>query len=84
MMAFVRGVIFFSISAGSMEKKPGSMSTKTTRAPVSVMASAVGMAMAARYTVALVDEIVEPGELDPECVVTPHVFVEAIVKESAS
>ena len=42
------------------------------------------MAMAARYTVALVDEIVEPGELDPECVVTPHVFVEAIVKESAS
>jgi 3-oxoacid CoA-transferase A subunit len=39
------------------------------------------MAMAARYTVALVDEIVEPGELDPECIVTPHVFVQAIVKE---
>lgn len=38
------------------------------------------MAMAAKYTVALVDEIVEPGELDPEAVVTPHLFVDAIVK----
>ena len=42
------------------------------------------MAMAARYTVALVDEIVELGELDPECIVTPHVFVQAIVKEGAA
>lgn len=39
------------------------------------------MAMAAKYTVALVDEIVEPGELDPEIIVTPHIFVDAIVKE---
>lgn len=39
------------------------------------------MAMAARYTVALVDEIVELGEMDPERIVTPHVFVQAIVKE---
>lgn len=41
------------------------------------------MAMAARYTIALVDEIVEPGELDPESIVTPHVYVNAIVKEGA-
>jgi 3-oxoacid CoA-transferase subunit A len=41
------------------------------------------MAMAARHTVALVDEVVELGELDPECIVTPHVFVQAIVKEAA-
>ena len=40
------------------------------------------MAMAAGYTIALVDEIVEPGDLDPECVVTPHIFVNAIVKEA--
>jgi 3-oxoacid CoA-transferase subunit A len=39
------------------------------------------MAMAARYTVALVDEIVEVGDLDPEVIVTPHVFVREIVKE---
>ena len=39
------------------------------------------MAMAARYTVALVDEIVDLGEMDPECIVTPHIFVQAIVKE---
>jgi len=39
------------------------------------------MAMAAKYTIALVDEIVEPGELDPETIVTPHIFVNAIVKE---
>lgn len=38
------------------------------------------MAMAAKYTIALVDEIVEPGELDPETIVTPHIFVHALVK----
>ena len=41
------------------------------------------MAMAATYTIAEVDEIVEPGELDPEDVVTPHIYVNAIVKRSA-
>lgn len=41
------------------------------------------MAMAADYTVAEVDEIVEPGELDPESIVTPHLFVNAIVKRGA-
>jgi len=40
------------------------------------------MAMAADYTVALVDEIVEPGDLDPESVVTAHIFVNVIVKET--
>lgn len=40
------------------------------------------MAMAADYTIALVDEIVEAGRLDPEAVVTPHIFVSAIVKEA--
>ena len=38
------------------------------------------MAMAADYTIAEVDEIVEPGELDPENIVAPHLFVNAIVK----
>lgn len=38
------------------------------------------MAMAANYTIAEVDEIVEIGELGPEEIVTPHVFVDAIVK----
>ena len=38
------------------------------------------MAMAAKYTIAEVEEIVEPGELDPETVVLPHVYVKAIVK----
>ena len=40
------------------------------------------MAMAATYTIAEVEEIVEPGELGPEDIVTPHIFVNAIVKES--
>lgn len=40
------------------------------------------MAMAADYTIALVDEIVEVGSLDPEVIVTPHIFVNAIVKEA--
>ncbi len=38
------------------------------------------MAPAARITIAEVDEIVEPGELDPEEIVTPGVFVQRIVK----
>ena len=38
------------------------------------------IAMAARVTVAEVDEIVEIGELDPEAIVTPGVFVHRIVK----
>ena len=41
------------------------------------------MAMAADYTIAEVDEIVEPGELDPETIVTPHLFVNAIVKRGS-
>ena len=38
------------------------------------------MAPAARVTVVEVDEIVEAGELDPEEIVTPGVFVQRIVK----
>ncbi len=37
------------------------------------------MAPAAQVTVVEVDEIVEPGELDPECIVTPGIFVDRIV-----
>ena len=37
------------------------------------------MAPAADVTIVEVDEIVQPGELDPEAVVTPCVFVERIV-----
>ena len=38
-----------------------------------------GMATAARVTVVEVDEIVEPGGIDPEAVVTPGIFVDRIV-----
>lgn len=38
------------------------------------------MAMNARITIAEVDGIVEVGELDPEAVVTPSIFVDRIVK----
>ena len=37
------------------------------------------MAMAARCAIAQVDEVVPLGELDPETVVTPGIFVERIV-----
>ena len=37
------------------------------------------MAMAARLTIAEVDEIIPAGELDPECIVTPHIFVDKLV-----
>jgi 3-oxoadipate CoA-transferase alpha subunit len=38
------------------------------------------MATAARTTVVQVSEIVQPGELDPEAVITPGIFVDRIVK----
>lgn len=38
------------------------------------------MAMAGDYTIAEVDEIVSLGELDPESIITPGVFVQAIVQ----
>lgn len=41
------------------------------------------MATAARTTIVEVDEIVEPGELDAEAIVTPGVFVDRIVKRPA-
>ncbi|MFD1707239.1 CoA transferase subunit A [Siminovitchia sediminis] len=36
------------------------------------------MATAAKYVIAEVEEIVEPGDLSPEEIVTPHLFVDAI------
>jgi 3-oxoadipate CoA-transferase, alpha subunit len=38
------------------------------------------MAMAARITVATVHEVVDLGALDPECVVTPGIFVQRVVR----
>jgi 3-oxoacid CoA-transferase subunit A len=38
------------------------------------------MATAAKVTIAEVDQIVEPGELDPETIVTPGVYVQRIVQ----
>lgn len=40
------------------------------------------MAMAAKITIVQVDEIVPAGELEPECIVTPHIFVDVITKRS--
>jgi 3-oxoacid CoA-transferase A subunit len=41
------------------------------------------MATAARVTIVEVDEVVPAGELEPEAVVTPHVFVNRIVEVAA-
>ena len=38
------------------------------------------MAMAATVTIAEVDEIVEVGQLDPETIITPGIFVDRVVK----
>ena len=38
------------------------------------------MATAARCTIVEVEELVEPGELDPECIVTPGVYVHRILQ----
>jgi 3-oxoadipate CoA-transferase alpha subunit len=38
------------------------------------------MAMAADVTIAQVSEVVELGELDPEVVITPGIFVQHVVQ----
>ena len=38
------------------------------------------IATAGNVTIAEVDEIVEPGGLDPECVITPGIYVDRVVK----
>ena len=40
------------------------------------------MATAARMTVAQVEHLVEPGEIDPDHIVTPGIFVKRIVHVS--
>lgn len=39
------------------------------------------MAMAADVTIVEVDEIVEVGQLDPEAIITPHIFVDIVVEK---
>jgi len=38
------------------------------------------IAMASRYTVAEVFEVVEPGELDPDQILTPGIFIDRVVR----
>jgi 3-oxoacid CoA-transferase subunit A len=38
------------------------------------------MATASRMTVAEVEELVEPGELNPDHIITPGIFVKRLVK----
>ncbi|MGH9407623.1 MAG: CoA transferase subunit A [Terriglobia bacterium] len=38
------------------------------------------MATAARITIAEVEELVEPGELEPNCIATPGIYVKRIVR----
>jgi 3-oxoacid CoA-transferase A subunit len=40
------------------------------------------MATAAKTTIVEVDHLVEPGQLDPEVIVTPHIYVNRIVEVS--
>ncbi|MGE7767353.1 CoA transferase subunit A [Peribacillus sp. NPDC096540] len=42
------------------------------------------MATAGKIVIAEVDEIVEVGELAPECIVTPHAYVDFVIKSKYS
>jgi 3-oxoacid CoA-transferase subunit A len=37
------------------------------------------MASAAKVTIAEVENLVEPGEIDPECIHTPGIYVKRVV-----
>jgi len=64
------------IRAHKADKKGNLVYTKATRNfnPL--------MAMAADLVIVQADEIVEIGELDPDVIVTPNIFVDIIVKEA--
>lgn len=38
------------------------------------------MAMAAKVTIVEVDKLVQPGEFDPEVIITPHIYVDRITE----
>lgn len=38
------------------------------------------MATAAAYTIVVADEIVEPGQLQPDAIITAHIYVDALVR----
>lgn len=38
------------------------------------------MATAAKTVIVEVDEIIEPGELDPEAIITPHLYIDIIIE----
>ncbi len=42
------------------------------------------MATAARITIAEVEQLVEPGELDPDAIVTPGIYVKRIFQSASS
>ena len=42
------------------------------------------MAMASKITIVQVDEIVDLGELDPEAIVTPGIFVDRVIQLDVS
>jgi 3-oxoadipate CoA-transferase, alpha subunit len=42
------------------------------------------MATAAKITIVQVSEIVKPGEIDPEAVITPKIFVDRVVQIAAA
>jgi 3-oxoadipate CoA-transferase alpha subunit len=65
---------FALLKAYKADKMGNLVYRKTTRNINPVMATA------ANVTMAEVDEIVEPGELDPETIVTPGIYVDRIVK----
>lgn len=39
------------------------------------------MATAAKLTMVQVDEIVDAGSLDPDCIITPHIYVDIVVQK---
>jgi acetate CoA/acetoacetate CoA-transferase alpha subunit len=65
---------FAFIRAAKADKMGNLVYSKTARNSNPIMASA------AKQTIVEVDEIVEVGELDPEVIITPGVFVNYIVK----
>lgn len=50
--------------------------------PMATKNSAVGMAMAADRVIVEAENIVEPGEMDPDKVTIPGIFISAIVKST--
>ncbi len=66
-----------SVLRGNVIDKKGNMTYAKTGRNFNPL-----MAMNSEIVIASAKRVVEVGEIDPDCVVTPHIFIDYIIEEA--